>query len=107
MDDSNAAVPAVRGQPVNSRSRPHSGQSSAQAIAAPTTGLKVLQTWPVARTRRSMFLDGSSIAADAIRRRRPIECLLVKVSNWRTRPVVAARPYEERSFVVRLADSPC
>jgi hypothetical protein len=36
-----------------------------------------------------MYLYGSSIAADAIQRRRPIECLLVEGFNWRTRPKAA------------------
>ena len=39
-----AAGPAVRGRPLDSRSRLLSGLSGTQAIAAPTTGLKVLQT---------------------------------------------------------------
>jgi len=32
LSDSNAAVPAVRGQPVNSRFRPHFGHSGARDI---------------------------------------------------------------------------
>ena len=49
-----------------------------------------------------MYRYGSSIAADAIQRRRPIECLLVEGFNWRTRPEavlqVARFGSAERSF---------
>ena len=45
------------------------------------TGSKVLLTLLVAGARRRLVHDGSSIAADVIRRRSPIECLLVKGTN--------------------------
>jgi hypothetical protein len=47
-----AAGPVARGGRPNSRSRLLSGHSGTRAIAAPTTGLKVLQTLPPSGARR-------------------------------------------------------
>jgi hypothetical protein len=53
---------------LNSPSQQHSGRSGAKEICAPTTGLKALQTLPVAGARRRNLQSSSSIAVDAIRR---------------------------------------
>jgi hypothetical protein len=58
-----------------------------------------------------MCLYGSSIAADAIQRRRPIECLLVEGFNWRTRPIAVCQADERAARepslgVTRPADFP-
>ncbi len=61
-------------------------------------------TADIAGRRRAgrQLQDGRSIAADAIRSRRPIECPLVKGSNWNCRPKVEVTVFKKLTFDVRL-----
>src|SRR5580765_4092497 len=91
--------PVGRGHTLTSRSRTHSGRSGVDKTAPRAAVLEVLLRSPRAEARLRLVHTGA-IAADAVRRRRQTECLLLAAPSPRTRPVtlLPAQAFDDDSI---------
>ena len=78
----NAAAPVFPGRSANSRCEADSGHPGARKISTSKTGLKVVQTWPVAAHGDEIARAPTQAQPATSGVRRLIECQLPRKSKW-------------------------